>query len=341
MGVTSECAAGVADPPAPRRSRPWLRVVVVVAALLFLSLLAYGVLSKAPDGTIDDTLAGGEPAAAPGFDLPVLQRGDPGAELDRAVDQASADGRVSLDELRGTPVVLNFWASWCDPCRAEAEALEDGWSEARDRGTMFVGLNMQDLTGDARGFMSEFDNSYLNIRDESNAVALDWGVTGLPETFFLRRRRRRGGPRHRSHFERPARAGRAGGRGGTPARLDRGRRQPQRGVSPGLEEPGRGGAAQRLLDSPVLLVLICVCVAAAGALVYAAVDGDDGDEPLAVVEEQSGPFRGGQLPRSSRGRRRRPSSTRTRAAARSAPRTWPASRTWSPSCSRTARTSAR
>jgi cytochrome c biogenesis protein CcmG, thiol:disulfide interchange protein DsbE len=185
MSVTSDGAAGVAEPPAPGRSRPWLRVAIVVAALLFVALLAYGVLSKAPDQTIDETLASGEPVAAPGFSLPLLQRGDPGPGLERAAESAAADGNVSLEELRGTPVVLNFWASWCDPCRAEAEALEEAWGASRDTGPLFVGLNMQDLTGDARAFMSEFDNTYLNVRDESNAVALDWGVTGLPETFFL------------------------------------------------------------------------------------------------------------------------------------------------------------
>jgi cytochrome c biogenesis protein CcmG, thiol:disulfide interchange protein DsbE len=185
MSVTSDGAPGVAEPPAPGRSRPWLRVALVVAALAFVSLLAYGVLSKAPDETIDETLASGRPAAAPGFSLPVLQRGEPGVGLERTVESAVADGTVSLQELRGTPVVLNFWASWCDPCRAEAEALEQDWDRSRDDGPLFVGLNMQDLTGDARAFMSEFGNSYLNMRDESNGVALDWGVTGLPETFFL------------------------------------------------------------------------------------------------------------------------------------------------------------
>ncbi len=186
MSATGERPAGVAEPPAPRRSRPWLSVAVVAAALAFLALLGYGVVSEAPQRTIDESLARGEAVAAPGFALPILQPPeDTSPGLERVVSEATADGSVSLEELRGTPVVVNFWASWCDPCRDEAKALEDSWRSAREREVLFVGLNMQDLTPDARAFMSEFGTTYLNVRDESNGVALDWGVTGLPETFFV------------------------------------------------------------------------------------------------------------------------------------------------------------
>ncbi|MBA2257242.1 MAG: redoxin domain-containing protein [Thermoleophilaceae bacterium] len=184
-GVTKAPAPAADGPGAPRRSRPWLRAAVVVGALAFLALLGYGVASEAPERTIDESLARGEAVAAPGFDLPVLQTGSLGSELETVVGGAAGDGRVSLDELRGTPVVLNFWASWCEPCRTEAKVLEDSWRSARGREVLFVGLNMQDLTDDAREFIAEFDNTYLNVRDESNGVAVDWGVTGLPETFFV------------------------------------------------------------------------------------------------------------------------------------------------------------
>jgi cytochrome c biogenesis protein CcmG, thiol:disulfide interchange protein DsbE len=183
--ATSEGAPGVAEAPPARRSRPWPRAAVAVAAALFVALLAYGVVRDAPEETIDDSLARGESVAAPQFELPVLQRGEPGPELAGLLGRAAGDGRVSLEELRGAPLVINFWASWCEPCRTEAPLLERRWRAARDRGVAFVGLDIQDLTGDARRFMAEFDNSYLNVRDESNSVALDWGVTGLPETFFV------------------------------------------------------------------------------------------------------------------------------------------------------------
>jgi len=161
------------------------RILVVLGLAAFVALLVYGVAAKAPDTSIDEALARGEPTDTPGFDLPVLERGEPGPRLRALVDRASADGKVSLTELRGTPVVLNFWASWCTPCRTEAPVLERAWRRERRAGVLFLGLNMQDLTGDARGFIREFDNTYLNLRDRSDPVARDWGVSGLPETFFI------------------------------------------------------------------------------------------------------------------------------------------------------------
>ncbi len=160
-------------------------MVGAASAALFLGLLAYGLTATAPNTGIDQGLAQGKAVPAPGFELPVLQRASPGRRLEGLVSEASRDDRVALSELRGTPVVLNFWASWCPPCREEAPLLERAWRDGRERGVAFVGLNMQDLTEDAHSFLREFDNSYLNIRDQGNAVALEWGVTGLPETFFI------------------------------------------------------------------------------------------------------------------------------------------------------------
>jgi cytochrome c biogenesis protein CcmG/thiol:disulfide interchange protein DsbE len=164
------------------------RAVAVLVLAAFIALLVYGLSTKSPRTDIDEALARAEPVPAPDFELPVLERGSLGPLLERRLRPALADGRVAVDELQGTPVVLNFWASWCIPCREEAPTLERAWRRARAQGVLFLGLNMQDFPEDARAFIREFDNTYLNVRDQSNGVARDWGVTGIPETFFISRR---------------------------------------------------------------------------------------------------------------------------------------------------------
>jgi cytochrome c biogenesis protein CcmG, thiol:disulfide interchange protein DsbE len=182
--VHDERAAPTAATAQGRRS--WIgRGLALAAVAGAIGLLGYGLLSKAPNDAIDQRLAEGEPAPAPGFGLAVLQEGRLPPGLERQIGPAMADGRVALSELRGTPVVLNFWASWCVPCREEARLLARSWQRYGREGVLFVGLNMQDITTDAERFMREFGNTYLNVRDPTDATAREWGVTGIPETFFV------------------------------------------------------------------------------------------------------------------------------------------------------------
>ena len=175
-----------AERPSRRnRVRMVLRALGVLTVVGFIALLVYGLAAQSPDSTIDDALAQARATSAPGFELEVLQRGRQPASLEPAIDRAVGDGRVSLSELRGTPVVLNFWASWCEPCRVEAPVLERGWEQAQRQGVLFLGLDMQDVTGDAREFLREFDVSYLNVREGGKETARRYGATGLPETYFI------------------------------------------------------------------------------------------------------------------------------------------------------------
>lgn len=175
--------------PEPNTSRSVSRVILrsvgILTAVAFVALLVYGIAAQSPDTTVDDALGTGESAAAPGFDLDVLQRGEIPAALNAAVGRASADGRISLGELQGTPVVLNFWASWCDPCRVEAPTLERGWQAAGREGVLFLGLDQQDVSEDARQFLSEFDVTYPNVHEAGKDTSRDYGTTGLPETYFI------------------------------------------------------------------------------------------------------------------------------------------------------------
>jgi cytochrome c biogenesis protein CcmG, thiol:disulfide interchange protein DsbE len=166
-------------------ARRGLRAAALALVLLFIALLVYGLAAKAPNNDIGRALGEGSPAPAPGFELPVLQRGSLGERLAERLESALADDRIALAELRGTPVVLNFWASWCPPCRVEAPRLERAWQRRRAEGVLMLGLDMQDVTEDARAFLDEFKISYTNVRDRSDEVARRWGVAALPETFFI------------------------------------------------------------------------------------------------------------------------------------------------------------
>ena len=161
-------------------ARRALRAAGVLAAVAFVALLAYGLTTKATDSTIDDALSRGQAVAAPGFSLATLADGrDPGP----AWRKAAADGKVGLDELRGTPLVVNFWASWCDPCRAEAKVLERAYKQ--QDGVLFLGLDAQDAREDARDFIAQFGLTFPHVRDAGNDTQRAWGVTGLPETYFI------------------------------------------------------------------------------------------------------------------------------------------------------------
>lgn len=158
-------------------------VLVLGAAALFVGLLVFGLLAQAPRSSIDDSLARGRPAQAQPFTLAVLERGQLGATLERKLAGALADGRVSLRELRGLPIVLNVWASWCDPCRQEAPLLERTWRSAgRPTGTLFVGLDQQDITTDAHTFVRSYGIDYLNVRDPATTCLAPTGQPG-----YLRR----------------------------------------------------------------------------------------------------------------------------------------------------------
>jgi cytochrome c biogenesis protein CcmG/thiol:disulfide interchange protein DsbE len=172
---------------APERSPLRLagRIAAVLVGVAFVALLAYGLVTKSPDRTVDDGLRKSGSVAAPALNQPVLEPGALGEPLRSRVGSVFSGPRVSLAQLRGTPVVLNFWASWCDPCRAEAPVLQRAWSRERARGVLFLGLNMQDITDDAHAFTRAARVTYPSLRDRSNGVAHRWGVTGLPETFFL------------------------------------------------------------------------------------------------------------------------------------------------------------
>jgi cytochrome c biogenesis protein CcmG, thiol:disulfide interchange protein DsbE len=177
--------AGATDPNTPR-SRAWivlrLGAVALVASLLVLLIWRVATVDRGQH-LVADIRANKKPLA-PEFDLKVLW---PHPETwPSAARTAPADGRLSLRDLRGYPVVINFWASWCIPCKGEAPRFAASASAHRGE-VAFLGVDVQDFSGDARRFLARFHANYVSVRDGSPRTYSAYGLTGLPETYFLDR----------------------------------------------------------------------------------------------------------------------------------------------------------
>lgn len=168
------------------RSRILLTALAGVLAMAVLAVVAVGLRSarsaSAPSAAAP--LLRPRFTTAPRLRLGLLSRGSLPAAGDELWRRAAADRQIDLTELHGRPLVINFWASWCDPCRREAPLLERAWQRRRG-GTLFLGVNQNDLLGDARGFLRRFAITYPSVREGGDATGRRWGVAGFPVTFFV------------------------------------------------------------------------------------------------------------------------------------------------------------
>ena len=96
-------------------------------------------------------------------------------------------GTLNLSDLRGKVVMVDFWASWCPPCRVEAPVLAKLYQEFQGQPVEFVGVALWDNVGDAEVFLRQEGQTYPNGFDASGVIAIDYGVRGIPEKYFIDR----------------------------------------------------------------------------------------------------------------------------------------------------------
>lgn len=162
VGVTTIDAGQAGATSAPRRGSVLAWQIAIVALLVgFIAVLAWGLWRTNVDGKRAAGLA-------PDFSITTF------------------DGeQLALADLAGKGVVVNFWASWCDPCRDEAALLEAAWRREQPNGIVFVGLDYLDQEPAARAYLEEFDITYPSGPDIKSEAARKYGILGVPETFFV------------------------------------------------------------------------------------------------------------------------------------------------------------
>jgi cytochrome c biogenesis protein CcmG, thiol:disulfide interchange protein DsbE len=142
-----------------RRVKRW-RFITIAGVLVFVALLAWGIVHAA-----QEQRKGGH---APDFTL-TLYGGD----------------EITLAELRGQIVVINFWASWCEPCREEASYLERVWQQRQSDGIMFIGIDYLDSEKEALAYLDQYGVTYPNGPDLASTIAQKYRIRGVPETFII------------------------------------------------------------------------------------------------------------------------------------------------------------
>ena len=146
------------------------QAIALVGVAALLGLLVWKVAFDR-DGGVAADLEKGTPVFAPEFTLDRLDR----------------PGRLSMSDLRGKAVVVNFWASWCLPCRDEAPVLQQTFERYRDDGLVVLGVDFNDFKGDARAFMRRYGLTFPVVYDGKGSTGGKWGLRGVPETFFVDR----------------------------------------------------------------------------------------------------------------------------------------------------------
>lgn len=164
-----------------------LRVSAVAAVVALLGVLVWHLATRRGGGALVAAVQKKKSPVAPSFDLPVIWHDD--ESWPRVLAQAAKSDHVALAALRGRTIVLNFWASWCAPCKRETPLLvQSAWHHAGQ--VVFLGINVEDARGPARRFLSHYAVPYVSAVDPGTRTFTAYGLSGLPETYVIDRRGR-------------------------------------------------------------------------------------------------------------------------------------------------------
>lgn len=152
--------------------------ILIIGALVLLWTQLTTPTSTATHSPDDPSMVGEAPSpligkAAPAFELPLL----------------NGNGeKVKLADYKGKPVIVNFWASWCDPCNAEAPVLQSSWLDLKSKGVVMIGIDGGETASAGNKFLQKYGVTYTNvIANVGVNTSSDYGVTNIPETFFIDR----------------------------------------------------------------------------------------------------------------------------------------------------------
>jgi len=158
-----------------------ITLILVVLGIIFL-VAGLSLLKGSPTG---DTNTIGKALLISGSTQPTVQKGSPAPDFEISY----SDGRkVRLSDLRGKPVLVNFWATWCPPCRAEVPEIQRAYEKYKAGGFVVVAVNVQESTSAVAKFMEDFGMTFTVAIDSSGAVGRLYRVSGIPASFFVDRK---------------------------------------------------------------------------------------------------------------------------------------------------------